>query len=219
MILDLHVHSKYSKDSRLEPEKILKLATAKGLGGIAVTDHNTVYGGLIARKVSKGDLLVIVGSEIKTERGEVMGLFLNEEIPERSFFDVVDAIRDQGGIVVLPHPFDRLRRSSFLKIREECLNFIDCIEVFNSRCIRGEFNHLAESFAALHNLPVTAGSDAHLANEIGLAGIMVNADEEEEVRKAILKKEVRIFGRKSSILNHGITKVLKIWRHLKDSGP
>jgi len=115
VILDLHVHSKYSKDSRLEPEKILKLATARGLGGIAITDHNTVYGGLIARKLSKGDLLVIVGSEIKTERGEVMGLFLNEEIPERSFFDVVDAIRDQGGIVVLPHPFDRLRRSSLLK--------------------------------------------------------------------------------------------------------
>ena len=213
MILDLHVHSKYSKDSRLEPEKILKLAFSKGLGGIAITDHNTISGGMRAKKLNKGDLLVIVGSEIMTEKGEVIGLFLNEEIPTGSFLEVVDSIKSQGGIVVVPHPFDRMRKSSFSAV-EKHLNFIDCIEVFNSRCIFQSFNILAENLARLHDLPVTAGSDAHFGNEIGLAGIIVDAKDEEEVRKTILRKEVRIFGKKSSIFNHGATKVLKIWRRL-----
>jgi predicted metal-dependent phosphoesterase TrpH len=103
--------------------------------------HNrpqTISSGGKNQKMNKGDLLVIVGSEIMTEKGEVIGLFLNEEIPTRSFLEVVDSIKSQEGIVAVPHPFDRMRKSSFSAV-EEHLNFIDCIEVLQFQMHFPEF--------------------------------------------------------------------------------
>ena len=208
MKYDLHIHSKYSYDGFLEPKDIVKIAIKRGLNGIAVTDHNTVKGALEAKKYETDDLKVIVGSEIKTERGEIIGLFLEEEVISRGFPEVIDRIKEQNGVVVIPHPFDKLRKSTFTPTREY-VKFIDCIEGFNSRCVFQKYNMEAINFAMKYGLKIVAGSDAHFRNEIGNAGIETD---EEDIRKAILNGKVKIFGKRSSIINHVMTKAVKWWR-------
>jgi len=131
MKLDLHIHSKYSSDGVLDPEKIVKIAIKRELNGVAITDHNTIIGGLKAKKYETEDFKVIVGSEISTEKGEIIGLFLKEEIKSKDVQEVVSEIKEQNGIIVIPHPFDALRHSAFHPTDEDA-KFIDCIEGFNS---------------------------------------------------------------------------------------
>ncbi len=106
---------------------------------------------------------------------------------------------------MIPHPFDDSRHSAFHPTGEET-KIIDCIEGFNSRCIAQKYNNKAIEFGKKHKIPITAGSDAHFANEIGNAGIITDS---EDLREAILKNEIRIFGKQSSILNHVGTKAIK----------
>ncbi len=211
MKYDLHSHSKYSSDGVLEPAKIIKTAIKRGLDGIAITDHNAIKGGLKAKKYEKEDFKVIVGSEISTERGEILGLFLEEEIKSKDVSGVVSEIKEQNGIVVIPHPFDELRHSSFHPVEEDA-KFIDCIEGFNSRCVFQKYNKKAVEFAMNHNLAITAGSDAHFAPEIGNAFILAESSGEEELRRKIQKKEITFEGKLSNPLYQGLTKVLKTWR-------
>jgi len=214
MKLDLHIHSKYSSDGVLDPEKIVKIAAKRGLNGVAITDHNTITGGLKAKNYETEDFKVIVGSEISTERGEIIGLFLKEEIKPGNVQEVISKIKEQNGIIIIPHPFDALRHSAFQPTDEDA-KFIDCIEGFNSRCVHQEYNKKAVEFAMRHHLATTAGSDAHFANEIGNAGIITEA---EDIRETLMKNDVRIFGKRSSLLNHVATKVLKTWRKAVRSG-
>ena len=214
MKYDLHIHSKYSSDGVLDPEKIVKIAIKRGLNGVAITDHNTIIGGLKAKNYETEDFKVIVGSEISTERGEIIGLFLKEEIKPGNVQEVISEIKEQNGIIVIPHPFDALRHSAFQPTDEDA-KFIDCIEGFNPRCVFQEYNKKAVEFAMRHHLATTAGSDAHFANEIGNAGIIT---ETEDIRETLMKNDVRIFGKRSSLLNHVATKVLKIWRKAVRSG-
>jgi len=130
----MHVHSKYSHDGVLEPETIIKTAKKRGLRGVAITDHNTIMGALNAKKHKTSDFEVVIGSEIKTERGEIIGLFLQKDIVSRKAYEVIKEVKDQGGIVVVPHPFDKLRKTRFI-LKDEDVRLIDCIEVFNSRCL------------------------------------------------------------------------------------
>lgn len=211
MKYDLHIHSKYSHDSILYPKEIVKIALNKGLSGVAITDHNTIKGGLKAKLYETEHFKIIVGSEINTDRGEIIGLFLEKEIISRSFYRVVEEIKEQGGIVVIPHPFDILRKSRLVPIKED-VKFIDCIEGYNSRCIFQKYNKNAINFAIKHRLKITAGSDAHLKNEIGNAGIITDS---EDLHEAILKNEIRIFDKQSSIVNHVGTKAIKLWRKIK----
>ncbi len=208
MKYDLHIHSKYSYDGILEPKDIIKIAIKRGLDGLAITDHNTVKGALEVKKYETDDLKVIVGSEIKTERGEIIGLFLEEEINSRDFCEVIDKIKEQNGVVVVPHPFDKLRKSTFTPTKDD-VKFIDCIEGFNSRCVFQKYNKEAINFAMKQGLKIVAGSDAHFRNEIGNAGIETN---EEDIRKAILSGKIKIFGKRSSLINHAMTKAIKWWR-------
>ena len=211
MKYDLHIHSKYSSDGVLEPQKIVKIAMKRGLNGIAITDHNTIKGGLEAKKYESEDFTVIVGSEIATEKGEIIGLFLSEEVKSRDVQDVIAEIKEQGGFAVLPHPFDELRHSAFHP-SEEDVKFIDGVEGFNSRCVFQNYNKRAVEFAIKHNLTITSGSDAHFINEIGNGGIIT---EIEDIREALIKKEVKIFGKRSPLVNHIGTKVLKLWRKIR----
>ncbi len=208
MRYDLHIHSKYSLDGLIEPEIIAKTAKNQGLSGIAVTDHHTIRGGLETKKVAPEDLEVIVGSEIGTERGEVIGLFLSEEIVSNRLVEVVDEIREQGGLVVLPHPFDRLRGSGIQPIKEDA-KLADCIETFNSRCLRDSYNEKARIYAKKHSLHCSAGSDAHFAREIGNASVDISSG---NLRKDLLKGNFTILGRKSSFINLGLTEIVKTWR-------
>ena len=206
--IDLHVHSKYSSDGVLDPKKIVKIAMKRGLSGIAITDHNTIKGGLEAKKYETEDFKVIAGSEIMTERGEITGLFLSEEVKSKDVQNVISEIKDQNGIIVIPHPFDELRHSAFHPTEED-VKFVDCVEGFNSRCIFQKYNRKAVDFGRKHNLTIVGGSDAHFLNEIGNGGIIT---ETEDIRDAIKENKVKTFGKQSSLVNHMGTKVLKLWR-------
>lgn len=160
-MIDLHIHSKYSFDSLLSPRTILKVAKKKGLTGIAVTDHNTIRGGLEVKKINKDrDFTVIVGSEVQTEIGDIIGLYLNDEIKSRVLIEVITEIKSQGGIVVLPHPYRGHKLNQYI------IEHSDAIEVFNGRSTTKE-NTKALELAKRYNKPFTAGSDAHFASEIG----------------------------------------------------
>lgn len=163
MIFDLHIHSSYSYDSILKPRKIIDVAIKKGLDGIAITDHNTIQGGLEARNINKDpNLVVIVGCEIYTDIGDIIGLFLEQEIKSRDHMGVIREIKDQGGIVVLPHPY----RSH--KLNPQLIENVDAIEAFNS--INNESENIkASKLAEKYKKPILAGSDAHFASEIGNA--------------------------------------------------
>ena len=207
MKYDLHSHSKYSSDGILDPKKIIKVSIKKGLNGIAVTDHNTIKGGLEAKKYETDDFKVIIGSEVMTSKGEVIGLFLSEEIKSNDFNEVIDEIKAQNGIVVLPHPFDEWRHGAFPD--ENDVKSINSIEILNSRCVKDRYNQNASKFAKKYKLGTTGGSDAHFANEIGHAGVII---ETEDIYEAILKNDLQVFGKTSTSLNHVFTKILKTWR-------
>ena len=161
MILDLHIHSKYSFDSILEPATIIKVAKERGLNGVAITDHDTIQGGVEAKRINKDpNFIVIVGCEINTEVGDIIGLFLNKELLSRNSMEVIEEIKAQGGIVVLPHPYKGHT------LTDDLLEHVDIIECFNSRTGKYE-NFCAEELARKHNKPQIAGSDAHFASEIG----------------------------------------------------
>lgn len=208
MKYDLHTHTKYSSDGVLEPEKIFKAAKKRGLSGIAITDHNTIKGYLKTKKYETQDFKVICGSEINTERGEVIGLFLSSEIRSHIFQEVLEEIKEQDGIVVLPHPFDDVRRTGIYPEKED-IKLIDCVEAFNSRCLRQKYNDKAAQFAEENGLTVAAGSDAHFAGEIGKAGIITRQD---SIRDALIKGDLNVFGEKTSIVNLVLTKMVKTWR-------
>lgn len=202
----MHVHSKYSlKCGTLEPEDIIKHAVKKGLNGIAVTDHNTIKGGLEAKKHETELFKVIVGCELNTTHGEIIGLFLTEEIKSKEINEAIEEIHSQGGLVIIPHPFDKFRKSSIGDL-DGYVKKIDAIEAFNARCILDNSNKEALEYAKKHKIPVTAGSDAHYASEIGLAGIYASSDS----KNGILNNDFRIFHSRSSLLNHLKTKTSKL---------
>jgi len=186
----------------------VRVARKRALDAIAITDHNTIRGGEEAKKYEANDFKVIVGAEIMTEVGEITGLFLSKEVNSRRFNDVIDEIRAQGGMIIVPHPFDSLRGAAF-NITGEYACLVDAIEGFNSRCVFQRFNTKAVEFATKYNLPVIGGSDAHYANEIGLGGIITQSD---DIRDSIIKSQVVLFGKRSSMLNHARTKIRKLWR-------
>ena len=148
---DLHIHSIYSSDGVMDTKTIVKIAMKRHLDGVAITDHNTIKGGLKAKNYETKDFKVIVGSEIMTYQGEVIGLFLSEEIKSKNLTDVISEIKAQNGIIVIPHPFDEMRRSA-LHPSDEYASRIDCIEGFNSRCIFQRYNEKAVGYANRHNL-------------------------------------------------------------------
>jgi predicted metal-dependent phosphoesterase TrpH len=209
MKYDLHVHTKYSKDGYLDPETIIKTALRKGLSGVAVTDHDTVKGGILTKKLETEDLKVIVGSEIHTDRGEVIGLFLNDDVNSGKFMDVLDEIKDQDGLVITPHPFDRVRGNG-VNLKKDDAGLVDCVEVYNSRCLLEKYNQDACAFARDNKLRFSAGSDAHFADEIGKAGVI--SPEIIEQPRQLLNKKILYYGSQSSFIYLGLTKVLKIWK-------
>lgn len=200
MKLDLHIHSKYSYDSLLSPEKIIKVAKKKGLNGVAVTDHGTIKGGVETKKISDDDFAVIVGSEIRTEYGDIVGLFLNEEIISNILMEVVEEIKSQGGLVVLAHPY----RTGII-FPEGLMDRIDLIEAFNGRSPKN-LNKMAFELARKFEKPIGAGSDAHLSFEIGVGRTILFSN----VRKALARGETKIEGNESNYyLVHGLSVVIE----------
>jgi predicted metal-dependent phosphoesterase TrpH len=172
--VDLHMHTEWSHDCSTPAADLLDRSEEIGLGAIAVTDHNAFGGALEAVELARRrDLIVIPGEEIKTDdQGEVIGLFLTEEIPRgMSFPETIEGIRDQGGLVYLPHPFDRLHAIPDPATLHRHLAEIDVFEVFNARLIRDSFNDEALRFAQKYRLLQGAGSDAHVLQGVGTGAV------------------------------------------------
>jgi len=168
--VDLHMHTDHSYDCATPVEVLLATAREQGLGAIAVTDHNEISGALEARaQAAQYGVKVIVGEEVKTAgQGEVIGLFIEERIPRGlSLQETVAEIRRQGGIVYVPHPFDRMHSVPDYEHLLTILDDVDAIEIFNPRVAIGAFNEEAERFAAKYRIPAGAGSDSHVAQGLG----------------------------------------------------
>ena len=178
IVADLHLHTSWSHDCSIEVDDLLDHAEAEGLGAIAVTDHNVIGGALeAAEKVRGRRLTVIPGEEVKTaDQGEVIGLFLREEIPRgMSFGGTIEAIRAQGGLVYLPHPFDRMHAIPDSRTLHRHLTDIDVLEVYNARLLFEGFNDEALRFARKYNLTMGAGSDAHVLQGVGTGALRMRA--------------------------------------------
>jgi predicted metal-dependent phosphoesterase TrpH len=160
MIIDFHAHTYHSYDSIMKPEKILRVAKKKGLNGIVICDHNSIKGGLETQKLnSDKNFVVIVGAEIATNAGDISGIFLKEEVLSRDVEGVIREIKQQGGKVILNHPY---KGHDLSKID---VSKVDFIEGYNARLNEGE-NEKAVQLAKKYKKPVIAGSDAHLYREI-----------------------------------------------------
>ncbi|MEI6447105.1 MAG: PHP-associated domain-containing protein [Actinomycetes bacterium] len=190
--VDLHMHTDHSHDCATPVEVLLTQARARGLGAIAVTDHNEVSGALEARAKASG-IKVIVGEEVKTKnQGEVIGLFIEKRIPAgMSFEETLDAIHAQGGIAYVPHPFDRMHSVPDYEHLLACVDRIDALEVYNARVAIGEFNEEAARFAAKYRIPAGAGSDAHVAQGLGSVKIrMRDFDGPEEFLESLREADI-----------------------------
>jgi glycosyltransferase involved in cell wall biosynthesis len=166
--VDLHMHTDHSNDCATPVEVLLAEARARGLGAIAVTDHNEISGALDARAKANG-VKVIVGEEVKTAaQGEVIGLFIEEKIPRgMTLQETIAEIKRQGGLVYVPHPFDRMHSVPDYEHLLTVIDDVDAIEVFNPRIAISEFNEEAVRFAAKYRIPAGAGSDAHVPQGLG----------------------------------------------------
>jgi predicted metal-dependent phosphoesterase TrpH/glycosyltransferase involved in cell wall biosynthesis len=174
IVADLHMHTSWSNDCSMEVDDLLDHAEAEGLGAIAITDHNVFSGALEAVEKARGRKLVVIpGEEVKTGgEGEVIGLFLKEEIPRgMSFAETVDAIRAQGGLVYVPHPFDRLHAIPDAATLQRHLAELDIFEVYNARLLFEGYNDEALRFARKYNLTAGAGSDAHVLQGVGTGAV------------------------------------------------
>ena len=164
---DLHSHTHFSRDGWISPERYVRQALKRGIDCAAVSDHNNIVGATEVAKIAP--FKVIVAEEIRSSEGEILGYFLREGIPKGlSPEETVRAIRAQGGLVCVPHPFDRVRNASLtaaalLRIVHE----IDIVEVFNARVTRPRDNARAARFARRYGKLVSAGSDAHWHPELG----------------------------------------------------
>jgi hypothetical protein len=196
--IDFHLHTWYSRDGIDPPELILKAAATKQLYAIAITDHNTIRA-LKKAKECKSKVVVIPGIEVDAKEGHIIGLGISTAIkPWQTAVETIESIKDAGGVVLLPHPFDYIRRgvggmAKWLRA--------DAIEVFNSKTNTPFANTLASRLAKKINCPITAGSDAHLAQDVGNAYLVVEergeptADSILTILTSARNNHVRVAGR------------------------
>jgi len=182
ILCDLHMHTEHSHDCAVPVAELLDYAQTQGLGAIAITDHNVFGGAQEAVELARGRKLVVIpGEEVKTDSGEVIGLFLKKEIPRgMSMQDTIAAIREQNGVVYLPHPFDRLHSIPDARTLHRFLADIDIFEVYNARLLFEGFNDESLRFARKYNLTMGAGSDAHVLQGVGTGLVRMRAFETPE---------------------------------------
>jgi len=209
---DLHVHTRYSLDCNTPLPKVISRCLDIGINCIAIADHGTIAGALKMQKLAP--FTVIVAEEILTTHGEIMGMFLQEEIPGGlSVEQTIARIRDQNGLVCIPHPFDRLRYSALdSDIVEELAEQIDVIEVFNARSLLANLSNKAQLLAEKYGIRQSAGSDAHTAGEIGNAYIeMPEFKSRDDFLPALAKG--RVVGHRTNPMIH----FASVWSRLKGS--
>lgn len=207
--LDLHVHTTHSRDAFCSVAEVVRAARAKGLDGIAITDHNSIGGLPEAEKLSRDGFLVIPGIEVSSSDGHILGLGVSELVPGGlPAGETVRLIRELGGIAVAAHPFAPWKNPTLIYKA----NF-DAIEAFNSRALFPG-NRLARRFAERNRLPATAGSDAHFPDEVGLASVGVNCEKNVgSILKEIKSGRASISGRNLPLPSHLQKIFYKIFLH------
>jgi len=198
---DFHIHSQYSGDCSTTLEQIIRTCQKKKINCIALTDHNEVDGALKLKAIAP--FYVIVGEEILTTSGEIMGLFLTRKVPrELSIDEAIKRVKDQGGLLCAQHPFDKFRSDALqADVMEQIKDRIDMVEVFNARTPLKRTTDMAEQFAREHHFPATAGSDAHAAYEIGNAWIELPEFQGKDDFLTALAQGA-VFGHRASPLTH-----------------
>ena len=199
--VELHSHSELSYDGRDPIELLLEQAEAVGLDALAITDHDEIEASLAAAaEAQEYDLVGIPGMEVSSAAGHILALGVEELIPAgRSFDETLDRIRDAGGIAVVPHPFQKSRHGVAPHVTREQLAEADAIEVYNSRLFTGRSNRQAEQFAREYDLPMTAGSDAHIAEMVGQAVTEVDAYHRsvDSILDAIVEGRTSVVGKRT----------------------
>ena len=215
--VDLHMHTDHSNDCATPVDVLLATARDVGLGAIAVTDHNEISGAHdAAAKAAEYGIKVIVGEEVKTaDQGEVIGLFINEKIPRgMTLEETIADIRRQGGLVYVPHPFDRLHSVPDYEHMLAIVSDIDAIEVFNPRIAIPAFNEEAVRFASKYRIVGGAGTDAHVAQGLGAVRIrMRDFDGPEEFLESLRDADIAA---KPSSLRYAQVQALEV---PPDEGP
>jgi predicted metal-dependent phosphoesterase TrpH len=215
---DYHSHSHYSRDSVINPEMFIENCLRKGIDCVAVTDHNEIEGAFVIEKLARekadGKLKVVIGEEVKTLEGEIIGLFLKEFVPRNlTPEDTVRAIHDQGGVAVVPHPYDIFRRSVIKPdALERVKHSVDAIEGFNCRNILERHDNRAKGLARGVAKPMTVGTDSHSPWELG--GAWLEMDDFETPQDFLdALKGGRMMGHRSLPMVHWISTYAKIrWR-------
>jgi predicted metal-dependent phosphoesterase TrpH len=176
--LDLHCHTSASFDSLATPGAVVRAAAQRGLTHLAITDHDRIDGALRARDAAPDGLTVIVGEEVRTADGYLIAIFLERAVsPGRPARETIAEVREQGGLVGIPHPFDRFRGSMLKDPRLEAIGgLVDWVEAYNARIVGGTGNERAAAFARELGLPGIAVSDAHSVLEVGVASTIVDGD-------------------------------------------
>ena len=179
--LDLHCHTRASFDCLSSPASVVRAAASRGLTHLAITDHETVAGALEARDIAREhapELTVLVGEEVRTREGDLIAMFIERAVPRgMSAAETIAAIREQGGLVGVPHPFDRYRGSLLRALEGSPFEApVDWIEIHNARVMVGDGNAQAAAYAADRGLPGVAVSDAHSVLEVGVAYTALDGD-------------------------------------------
>lgn len=211
---DFHMHTHYSPDAETTPEQLVARCLKVGLNCIAVTDHNTIEGAVAVQRLAP--FMVIIGEEIKSSDGEITGLFLKEPVPrDLPAAETVRLIKTQGGIVSIPHPFDRFRRSVIRPAAlQEIIPQTDVVEAFNARNNFESSDRKAYELAQEHGLLTSGVSDAHTTYELGRTYVeMPEFDGTPDGFLAALA-EGKIVGKRTTPLIHVLTTLTKVKRRL-----
>ncbi len=214
---DLHIHTQYSMDCQTPLEKIIKRCRELGINCIAIADHGTAEGALKMQELAP--FKVIVAEEILTTQGEIMGMFLKETIPSGiTPEEAVRRIKEQGGLVNIPHPFETIRGSALKDaFIDEIAEDIDLMEVLNSRSPFPANSNKARAFAEKYGIPGSAGSDAHTVGEIGNAYIvMPEFNSKDEFLKALAQGKIQ--GKRASMIVHFFSTWAKVKSKLRARG-
>jgi predicted metal-dependent phosphoesterase TrpH len=177
----------HSKDGKIKPMDIVNKAIDLEFDAIAITDHGTTRGALAVESAAKNlsketgvSPMIIVGQEIETDQGEILAYGIRDDINEnQDLLTTCQEIRKKGGFLIVPHPFDLMRRGIGGNINN-VRDYVDAVEGFNERTLVSKFNNRAMAFLTKNKIPVAVGSDAHFIDEFGKTYMLVESKKNEK---------------------------------------